>query len=122
MMVIMEIATRRAFEAAHRLPNLPESHKCHRLHGHNYTIEVVASGEMDQTLGWVLDYGMLDSVIDELIIKVLDHRYLNDIEGLDNPTGENIAIWSLRRLRTTALPIVEVSVWETPHYRATVRV
>lgn len=118
----IEISTRRTFEAAHRLPNLPPEHKCHRLHGHNYTIEVVASGPLDKTLGWVCDYGMLDVAIDQLIINVCDHRYLNDITGLENPTGEIIALWALERLRKTLLPVVEVSIWETPHYRSTARV
>lgn len=118
---IVEISTRRTFEAAHTLPMLPDSHKCSRMHGHNYMIEIVARGELDPVLGWVCDYGVLDCAIDELIIKLCDHRYLNDIAGLENPTGENIAIWALERLRKTVFPIVEVSVWETPHYKATAR-
>ena len=118
----IEISTRRTFEAAHTLPYLPDTHNCSRMHGHNYTIEVVARGALDPLLGWVCDYGMLDIAINELVINTCDHRYLNDIPGLENPTGENIAIWALARLRKTVFPIVEVSIWETPHYRATARV
>ena len=121
MQDLAEISTKRTFEAAHRLPRLPVEHKCHRLHGHNYTIEVVARGPLDPTLGWVCDYGMLDVAIDELVIKACDHRFLNEIPGLENPTGEIIALWALARLKATLLPVVEVSIWETPHYRATAR-
>lgn len=119
----VEIATRLTFEAAHRLDRLPKEHKCFNLHGHNYTIEVVARGPVDPGLGWVCDYGMLDAAIREVVISQLDHRYLNDIPGLEVPTGEAIAIWVFERLRIVALPadIIEVTVWETPHYRATVR-
>lgn len=116
---IVEIATRRTFEAAHFLPHMPEQHKCRRLHGHNYGLEVVLRGPVN-ALGIVRDYGILDGIVDQVVIAEVDHRLLNEIEGLENPTGELIAIWCLRRLRVTDLPIYSVTVWETPHYRATV--
>lgn len=116
---MIEIATRRSFEAAHSLPMMPQGHKCRRLHGHNYEIEVVLRGELNAA-GIVFDYGALDGIVDELIIKVVDHQHLNGIHGLENPTGENIALWSLRRLQTMDLPLFSVTIWETPHYRATV--
>lgn len=120
-MPTVEISTRRTFEAAHHLPYLPAEHKCRRLHGHNYQIEVVVRAPVDEMLGMAYDYAVLDGYVDDLVINVCDHRLLNDIEGLENPTGENIAIWALRRLLQTPLPVAEVSVWETPRYRATVR-
>lgn len=114
-----EIATRRSFEAAHSLPKMPQDHKCRQLHGHNYQIEVVLRGELNAA-DIVFDYGAIDGAIDEIIIKALDHRHLNEIDGLESPTGEVIALWCLRRLQTTILPIYSVTIWETPHYRATV--
>ncbi len=118
---VVEIATRRMFEAAHYLPNLPDGHKCKRMHGHNYVVEVVLRAPIDPLIGMAWDYAVLDGHIDALIVNACDHRVLNEIEGLENPTGENIAIWAWRQLEITMLPLHEVSVWETPHYRATVR-
>ncbi len=118
----VEISTIRTFEAANHLPMLPDGHKCKRVHGHNYTIEVVVRAPIDPILGMAFDYSVIDSVVDTLIINICDHRLLNDIEGLENPTGENIALWAMRRLLTTVLPVHEVSVWETPHYRATIHI
>lgn len=100
---------------------LPAEHKCHRVHGHNYTIEVVVRAPIDPALGMAFDYATMDAIVDELITNVCDHRLLNDVSGLENPTGENIALWAMQRLKVTVLPVAEVSVWETPHYRATVR-
>lgn len=120
-MTTVEISTKRTFEAAHHLPRLPKEHKCHRVHGHNYAIEVRISAPIDPHLGMAFDYATMDAVVDELITNVCDHRLLNDIEGLENPTGENIAIWAMRRLKLTVLPVSSVTVWETPHYAATVR-
>lgn len=119
--MIVEISTKRTFEAAHHLPRLPEGHKCRRMHGHNYTIEVVLRAPIDPELGMAFDYADIDRIVDERIISVCDHRLLNDISGLENPTGENIAIWALAQLLQMSLPVVEVSVWETANYRATVR-
>jgi len=120
--MIVEISTRRTFEAAHHLPMLPEAHKCHRVHGHNYVVEVSVRAEIDETAGMAMDYAELDRAFDDLVFAVCDHRLLNDVPGLENPTGENIAIWIALRMLAFGLPIHEVSVWETPCYRATVRV
>lgn len=120
-MTAIEISTRRSFEAAHSLPKMPPDHKCRRLHGHNYVVEVVCRGELNAA-DIVIDYGALDGIVDDLIIRQLDHQHLNDIDGLESPTGEVIALWCLRRLQLTAFRdnIHSVSIWETPHYRATV--
>lgn len=115
---VIEIATRATFEAAHSLPKMPSGHKCRRLHGHNYVIEVVCRGTLNDK-DIVIDYGELDRAVDELIIKSLDHRHLNDVYGLESPTGEVIALWCMRRLLTADLPVHSVTIWETPHYRAT---
>ena len=84
------------FEAAHRLPLLPESHKCKRMHGHNYRVEVVVGGTLDGR-GFVADFAEIDAMVLPLIAQV-DHRMLNDIECLENPTAELIAAWFLERI------------------------
>ncbi len=84
------------FESAHRLPLLPATHKCHHLHGHNYRVEVRVAGELDER-GFVLDFAELDAALLPLI-KQVDHKLLNDVPGLENPTAELIAAWFLERL------------------------
>jgi 6-pyruvoyltetrahydropterin/6-carboxytetrahydropterin synthase len=94
------------FEAAHHLPLLPEGHKCKRMHGHSYRVQVVVKGSLDRR-GFVADFAEIDALVLPLIAKV-DHRVLNDIEGLENPTAELIAAWLLERI-----PAGEsVRVWE----------
>lgn len=106
----MEIWKQFTFEAAHLLPNLPEGHKCRRLHGHSYTVRICVEGELDPELGWVIDFGDIKKAYLP-IREQLDHYYLNDIEGLENPTAENIARWIWERLapRLPALSKIEVS-------------
>lgn len=84
------------FESAHHLPLLPDGHKCKNVHGHNYRVEVVMSGALDAR-GFVMDFAEIDAEILPLIRKV-DHRLLNDVEGLENPTAEIIATWFLQRI------------------------
>ena len=100
------------FEAAHLLPHLPESHKCRRLHGHSFKAEVVVAGECDPQLGWLMDYAEIADRFRPLW-EQLDHRYLNDVPGLENPTSENIAVWIWNRLRPKLPLLVEVTVAET---------
>src|SRR5678815_6081550 len=89
---IMNLEVRKTFqfEAAHLLPRLPESHKCRRLHGHSFQAEIVVAGPCDPTLGWVMDYADVSASFKPLW-EALDHSYLNEIPGLENPTSENIA-------------------------------
>lgn len=108
----MEIYKAFTIEAAHRLPNLPESHKCYRLHGHSFKIEVHVTGEVDQNTGWIMDFADISAAFKPLFER-LDHHYLNEIEGLENPTSENLARWIWRRLQP-ALPLLSsVVVQET---------
>jgi 6-pyruvoyltetrahydropterin/6-carboxytetrahydropterin synthase len=100
------------FEAAHRLPNVPEGHKCARLHGHSFRVEVHVRGEVDPQLGWVMDFADVGGAC-QPIYDALDHRYLNDIEGLENPTSENLAVWIWERLAEGGLPLSRVVVRET---------
>ncbi len=99
-------------EAAHRLPNVPPGHKCARLHGHSFRIEIHLEGEIGAETGWVVDFADVKAAFRPLY-EQLDHNYLNDIEGLDNPTSERIAMWIWDRLKP-ALPLLsEVVVHET---------
>jgi 6-pyruvoyltetrahydropterin/6-carboxytetrahydropterin synthase len=108
----MEIFKEFGFEAAHRLPNVPEGHKCARLHGHSFRVEVHVRGELDPRLGWVMDFADLKAAV-EPVIDRLDHHYLNEIEGLENPTSEVLARWLWARL-TPALPaLARIVVRET---------
>ncbi len=100
------------FEAAHLLPRLPESHKCRRLHGHSFRAEIVVAGECDPQLGWLIDYAEITRQFRPLF-EQLDHRYLNDVPGLDNPTSEHLARWIWDRLKPRLPLLVEVVVAET---------
>ena len=99
-------------EAAHRLPHVPAGHKCARLHGHSFRIEIHVEGEPDPTLGWVMDFADVKAAFAPLF-EQLDHRYLNDIEGLDNPTSETLARWIFTRLDARLPGLDRVVVHET---------
>lgn len=107
----MEIFREFTFEAAHRLPQAPAGHKCTRLHGHSYRVEVHVSGEVDPTAGWVMDFADIKSAFQPLHDQ-LDHHYLNEVPGLENPTSENLARWIWHRL-DDVLPLSMVVVRET---------
>ena len=94
----MEIWKELTFEAAHLLPNLPEGHKCRRLHGHSYRVRIYVSGDLDPELGWVVDFADIKKATAPIIAQ-LDHYYLNEIRGLENPTSEALAKWIWDRLK-----------------------
>lgn len=100
------------FEAAHRLPHVPEGHKCARLHGHSYRVRLSVRGAVAQATGWVQDFAEIKAAFRPLH-DMLDHRYLNEVEGLENPTSENLALWIWGRVREALPGLVEVSVCET---------
>ena len=108
----MELRKTFQFEAAHLLPHLPKSHKCRRLHGHSFKAEIVVAGECDERLGWLMDYAKITRLFKPLWEK-LDHHYLNEIPGLENPTSEIIAIWIWRKLKPKLPQLTEVTVAET---------
>ncbi|HBP18102.1 MAG TPA: 6-carboxytetrahydropterin synthase QueD [Planctomycetes bacterium] len=108
----MEIFKEFRIEAAHRLPNVPEGHKCARLHGHSFRIEVHVQGDLDPQLGWVLDFADLKQAFAPLY-EQLDHHYLNEVEGLANPTSENLARWVWDRLIDRLPQLSQVVVRET---------
>ena len=108
----MELRKTFQFEAAHLLPRLPKSHKCRRLHGHSFKVEIVVAGECDPKLGWVMDYADITQAF-KPIWQRLDHYYLNEIPGLENPTSENIAAWIWKKLKPKLPLLTEVVVAET---------
>jgi 6-pyruvoyltetrahydropterin/6-carboxytetrahydropterin synthase len=108
----MEIFREFTFEAAHRLPNVPEGHKCARLHGHSYKVIVHVEAPVDSESGWVMDFGDLKKAFKPLEAQ-LDHYYLNDIEGLENPTSEVLARWIWERLKPTLPDLSALTVRET---------
>jgi 6-pyruvoyltetrahydropterin/6-carboxytetrahydropterin synthase len=108
----MELRKTFQFEAAHLLPRLPNSHKCRRLHGHSFKVEIVVTGKVDRKLGWVMDYAEITKAFKPLWEK-LDHFYLNQIPGLENPTSENIALWIWKKLKPRLPLLTEVVVAET---------
>jgi 6-pyruvoyltetrahydropterin/6-carboxytetrahydropterin synthase len=99
-------------EAAHRLPNVPEGHKCARLHGHSFRVELHINGPVDPYTGWVIDFAEVKRIFKPLY-EQLDHHYLNDIEGLENPTSENLAIWIWNQTQPLLPLLSEVVVHET---------
>ncbi|MCA6109575.1 6-carboxytetrahydropterin synthase QueD [Bradyrhizobium cenepequi] len=108
----MKISQAFKFEAAHRLPNVPETHRCSRLHGHSYRVEVRLDGPVDPRTGFVVDFFDVEKCFAD-IMGALDHRCLNDVDGLENPTAENIAIWIWNRLKPDLPRISAVRVYET---------
>ena len=108
----MEIFKAFAFEAAHRLPNVHPRHKCGRLHGHSFRVEVHVKGEVGPQSGWVVDFADVGAAFKPLLDH-LDHYYLNDIEGLSNPTSEVLAVWIWNRLKPTLPLLSKVVVRET---------
>jgi 6-pyruvoyltetrahydropterin/6-carboxytetrahydropterin synthase len=108
----MDISKEFTFEAAHRLPNVPAGHKCARLHGHSFRVVIRVRGDVGDHSGWVMDFGDIKAAWKPLE-ALLDHHYLNDVEGLHNPTSEVLAMWLWQRL-SAALPLLhEVEVKET---------
>lgn len=108
----MEIYKVITFEAAHRLPNVPSAHKCFRLHGHSFKVEIHCEGEPDKHSGWIMDFSEIGAAFEPLRLK-LDHNYLNEIAGLENPTSENIAIWIWNNLKPSLPALSKVVVCET---------
>jgi len=118
--VEVELTKEYRFEAAHRLPRVPAGHKCQRLHGHSYKVELVVRGPVDPDTGWLIDFGVMDDAWGEMHGR-LDHQNLNDVPGLENSTCENIAIYLWQALRPQIAVLDAVTVWETSDSKCTYR-
>lgn len=99
------------FEAAHRLPHVPPGHKCARMHGHSYKVELSVSGIVNPETGWLIDFAEIDRVWTP-VHQLLDHNCLNDIAGLENPTSENLARWLWDCIRPQLPGLTRVTVYE----------
>lgn len=100
------------FEAAHYLPNVPEGHKCRRMHGHSFHGKVVVRGEIDPRTGWLIDFADLKRAVEPVVTR-LDHYLLNEIPGLENPTSENVAVWIWNALAPALPQLHRVTIEET---------
>jgi len=117
----VELTKEYRFEAAHRLPRVPADHKCFRMHGHSFRVEITIAGEVDEALGWLQDFGEISAIVEPMLKRELDHRTLNDVPGLENPTSEVLCGWLWRRL-APALPLLSaITVHETCAARCTYR-
>jgi 6-pyruvoyltetrahydropterin/6-carboxytetrahydropterin synthase len=101
------------FDAAHFLPHVPETHKCKNIHGHTYHLTFYVDGELDKNLGWIIDYSDLKEIIQPVIDKV-DHHFLNEIPGLENPTCEIISIWLWNQIKPILPQLKRIELKETP--------
>ena len=108
----MDISKTFRIEAAHRLPQVPAGHKCARLHGHSFAIDVHVRGPLDPQLGWVMDFADIKAAFAPLF-EQLDHNYLNDVAGLDNPTSENLARWVWTHLQPRLPLLSRIVIHET---------
>jgi 6-pyruvoyltetrahydropterin/6-carboxytetrahydropterin synthase len=107
----MELFYKFSINAARRLPNLPADHVCSRLHGHTFLVELHLSGEVDPDSGWVIDFAELEDPA-KAVMSELEHQYLNDVDGLSNPTSENLAIWIWDKVYSAVAGLSEVVVAE----------
>ena len=108
----MQIYKDFSIEAAHRLPNVPEGHKCARLHGHSFQVRIAVEGPVGEQSGWIMDFGEIKAAFAP-IYDQLDHHYLNDIEGLENPTSENLAMWIWQQLKPGLPELASITIKET---------
>jgi 6-pyruvoyltetrahydropterin/6-carboxytetrahydropterin synthase len=108
----MEIFKTFRFESAHFLPNVPEGHKCGRMHGHSYRVDVHVAGDVDPRTQWVVDFAEIADAFAP-VFDALDHRTLNEVPGLENPTCERLSVWMWERLKPRLPGLSQIVVWET---------
>ena len=119
--MIVELSKEYRFEAAHHLPRVPPGHKCARLHGHSYRVELHVRGAVDPQTGWLVDFGVLDDVFAAEVFRRLDHRNLNEVPGLENSTCEILAAFVWNAIRPAVPQLSAVTVWETVDASCTYR-
>jgi 6-pyruvoyltetrahydropterin/6-carboxytetrahydropterin synthase len=101
------------FDSAHFLPNVPDGHKCKEMHGHTYRLRIWIKGQPDPKLGWVMDFAVLKGVVKPVVAE-LDHKCMNNVPGLENPTCELIAVWIWNRLKPLLPAMDHLELHETP--------
>lgn len=109
----MEIFKQFSFDSAHFLPHVPPGHKCREMHGHTYRLVAYIEGEPDPHIGWVADFADIKAVISPIVDRI-DHKVLNNIEGLENPTCERIAIWLWEQIKPLLPALSRIELHETP--------
>jgi len=109
----MEIYKEFSFDSAHFLPFVPDGHKCKQMHGHTYRLRVVLSGEAHPKLGWIMDFKELKDAVSP-VIDQLDHKLINDVKGLENPTAENITVWIWKQIKPSLPLLTRIELYETP--------
>lgn len=117
----VELNREYAFEAAHRLPRVGPDHQCSRMHGHSFRFEIVVSGEIDPAMGWLADFDEISRIVEPIVRGELDHRTLNDVPGLENPTSEMLCVWLWTRLSPLLAGLSAITVHETCTARCTYR-
>ena len=117
----IELSREYQFEAAHRLPMVPPEHKCHRMHGHSFRVEVHVSGSVDPHMGWLIDFDEITTKVEPILQAELDHRVLNDVPGLENATSELLSVWLWKRLKPLLPQLSQITVHETCTARCTYR-
>lgn len=117
----VELIREYAFEAAHRLPRVPPAHQCSRMHGHSFRFEIVVAGEIDPEMGWLADFDEISRIVEPIVRAELDHRTLNDVAGLENPTSEMLCAWLWKRFAPLLAGLCAVTVHETCTARCTYR-
>jgi 6-pyruvoyltetrahydropterin/6-carboxytetrahydropterin synthase len=118
-MINAEICKDFRFEAAHFLPNVPKNHQCHQIHGHSFKITIRLNGPLDEKQGWVMDFFEINQIVSP-VINQLDHKLLNNIPGLENPTSEIIALWIFRQLEKNLPLLSSVTLRSTERVSVTI--
>ena len=109
----MQIFKKFTFDSAHALPNVPDGHKCKNVHGHTYHLTLFLESEIDSEMGWVMDFADVKEIMNPVMTQI-DHKFLNDIEGLENPTCEIFVKWIWDRLIGSMPQLVKIELYETP--------
>lgn len=109
----MTIFKQFTFDSAHFLSKVPDTHKCKQIHGHTYRLVIYLDGPLHSDLGWVMDFGVVKQVVSP-VIDILDHRLLNDIPGLENPTCELVAKWIWDQIKPGLPLLSKIELHETP--------
>ncbi len=102
-----------SFDSAHYLPNVPEGHKCKEVHGHTYKLIVYLEDKLDDKLGWVADFAEVKQIVTS-VVTIIDHKLLNNIEGLENPTCELLAVWIWNKVKDQLPALKKIELHETP--------